>query len=186
MSEETVKETVEIDEAPLEEQVFEALTLDHTLLEMWGNVFEGAANDSLNPLSMQQANSLTRQWPQLKMKDLDIYKDAFYSHLAACAELLKARVDTDPEQLAHAEDDATWNRGTYLNLAIDWNQYFDEKEEGWSTSMPNAAAELAGFVDAAQFVVSAQGLLGHLDQIGVEYTSSELSEARSARGMEEG
>nr|DAL38065.1 MAG TPA_asm: hypothetical protein [Caudoviricetes sp.] len=186
MNEEPIEETVEIAEPTTEEKIFEALTLEHTLAEMWTNVLNGAGEESRKQLTMQQANGLTRQWPQLQMKDLIHYRDAYFRHLAACADLLKARVDADPEVLAHAEDDATWNRGLYLNIALDWNQYFDEKEEDWRTSMPNAAAELAGFVDAAQFLVSAQGLLGHLDQIGVEYTGSELSEARAARGMEEG
>ena len=179
-------ETIEVDEEEtLGEEMFQAIVAEHTILEVWDNIFQGAESESHKKINIEQAVAMLKAWDILKLNQLPHYRAKFYEHLDVLHTLLKERVEQDETCLEHAKDDAEWNREIYLQVSLDWNDYFDACDAEWDCTDEYAAPELAALADAASFAVTDNGLLGYLNHIGLSYSSDDVVNAKALRNGEE-
>ena len=175
-------ENVEIDE---DAEIFQRITIDHTILEIWDNILESGQKEEELPVTFAVANHVVRSWPTLKYSDVPLYQGLFYSHLSELRSLLKTRIAEDISRLEHAQDDAEWNKDVYLDISLDWNEYFEGVERAWDCMSETAAVEVAALSEAANFTITERGLLGYLAQIGVEYEEADVTAAQLRRKNEE-
>lgn len=171
-------EAVETVELGTEETLELDPELTHTLLEMWMSVLENIESEAMAPLRPADAMSLLQRWPILKMKDLVPYQSLYYSHLLEMRDIIAAQIDDKKEVYEHVEDDATYNRQRYVDIAMGWQLAIEDWEEEWTSEDEDAAIRLAALADVTNFTLSGMGLIAHLDQIGVSVTSEEMVEAK--------
>ena len=79
------------------------------------------------------------------------------------------------------EKDAEENRDLYIEIVGRWQGYQAQVEELWAIDNEDAMVELAAFADAANFMISAVGLVGHLEQLGINPTADELDRIEALR-----
>lgn len=173
-----IVETIEFDdnEAPAPE----APPREYTLLETWWEVLSNVDAMKGRRISMEDALQTLNNHPYLKLFDVPLHTDSFYSFLSEAFEALNYEIQSDPECLSRAENDAEENRAHYLNLLINWGKIARKREEAWNVADPAAGPQLSGHIEAASFLMGSKGLLAHLGEIDFEYTEEDAAMVNAA------
>lgn len=162
-----IVETIEFDENTTPEP--EAPPREHTMLETWREILSNVDTMKDRRITMEDALQTLNNHPYLKLFDVPVHNATFYSFLSDAYDALKYEIESDPECLNRAENDAEENRAHYLNLIINWGKIARQREETWDVANPSAAPMLSGHIEAASFLMGSKGLLAHLGEIDFEY-----------------
>ena len=109
------------------------------------------------------------------------------------AEILDAEIATDDECLKRTsvEEDREENGTHYLNLLREWQSHLLRTEMQWNPLAPYAAIDLAALSEVHGMFLGQNGLVGHLDSIGFQFTEADqealveaLQAVREGRGDE--
>ena len=159
--------------------------MERTLLELWQAVLseENIAAGEKEPITIGTALRVISRYPELKYADIPEYMTVYYACLRWFASVLDNEIESNPGCFEHVEDDAVENKPLYLNLIVLWQQLVLEWEAGWNPLREDAAVLVAAYADARAFVLGQEGMLGHLDQIGFEYSEADSISVAEAVGI---
>lgn len=155
-----------------EQSDFES-TLTHTVLEVWQQIFSNLDSEAGLTVSPQAAVATLSSWPQLPLKDMQLYADLYYRNLGLFREVVDTVIEEHPEALKNVAEDAEDNHDLYVEILARWQKVARKWEDAWACEQEFAAASLAAMVDAINFTLSSRGLVAHLDQIGVTLTEKD-------------
>lgn len=173
-----IVETIEFDENTTPEP--EAPPREYTMLETWREILSNVESMKDRRITMEDALQTLNNHPYLKLFDVPVHNATFYSFLSDAFDALKYEIESDPECLKRAENDAEENRAHYLNLIINWGKLARQREETWDVSNPSAAPMLSGHIEAASFLMGSKGLLAHLGEIDFEYDEEDAQMVNAA------
>jgi len=144
----------------------------HTILEIWRGVLAPAARERENRVTPQWANRIVSGYQEIRFKDMNLFKDVYFSMVQDLAAILDEEIATDDEclNLTTAEEDCESNAFHYLNILISWQKQFLLWEMFWSTDSQSAAIDIAALAEVHKMFFGEQGILGLLDQIKFEFT----------------
>lgn len=170
-----MSETTEsIETGTATEEATNPLGLHHTLLEMWASVLNNVDTEREVPLSPQMALSVVAKWPQMKVQEVNTYRAYYYDNISELRDVVSAVILAHPEALKNVETDAVDNRVLYLDIVAQWQYIIQLWEKAWSAENEDSHISLAAMADSVNFVLSSQGLVAHVDQIGIQATPEEL------------
>lgn len=155
--------------------------LQHTLLEMWIEILSNLETEAASKVSPQVALGVLGKWAFLEAKDVTRYQNLYFERLSDYRDILHKVVEANPGCLLRVEKDAEENRDLYIEIVGRWQGYQAQVEELWAIDNEDAMVELAAFADAANFMISAVGLVGHLEQLGINPTADELDRIEALR-----
>ena len=155
--------------------------LQHTLLEMWTEILSNLETEAASKVSPQVALGVLGKWALLEAKDVTRYQNLYFERLSDYRDILHKVVEANPGCLLRVEKDAEENRDLYIEIVGRWQGYQAQVEELWAIDNEDAMVELAAFADAANFMISAVGLVGHLEQLGINPTADELDRIEALR-----
>ena len=155
--------------------------LQHTLLEMWTEILSNLETEAASKVSPQVALGVLGKWAFLEAKDVTRYQNLYFERLSDYRDILHKVVEANPGCLLRVEKDAEENRDLYIEIVGRWQGYQAQVEELWAIDNEDAMVELAAFADAANFMISAVGLVGHLEQLGINPTADELDRIEALR-----
>ena len=161
----------------------EAIT--HTILEVWQELFSNIEKEEGLRVSPQAAMAIQSSWPRLSIKEYQAFTDLYYSFLGEFREVIDTLVEENPVALVHVEDDVEHNHDLYVEAVARWQKTARAWEDAWQCGLPDAEVRLYAMVDAINFVLSSQGLVSHLDQIGMILTSEDEALMQSILDEEE-
>jgi len=162
----------EIDSTP-EEQPY------RTLLELWRAVLASSEdvrkNDRITP---QWASKIVGTYHGVGFKDVQKVHDGIFDASSTFARMLDEIIASDDECLnkVDAKEDAQDNARLYRQVLIDWQVWFVEQEARWDSSHEDAAIQLAILSEVHQMFLGQTGFIGHLDEIGFQYTEGDQEE----------
>lgn len=173
-----IVETIEFDESTTPEP--EAPPREYTMLETWREILSNVETMKDRRITMEDALQTLNNHPYLKLFDVPVHNATFYSFLSAAFDALNHEIESDPECLKRAENDAEENREHYLNLIINWGKIARQREETWDVTNPSSAPMLSGHIEAASFLMGSKGLLAHLGEIDFEYDEEDAQMVNAA------
>ncbi len=139
-----------------------------TILEVWREVLKPAVTmkDTEIP-APNYAMAMCGQYPDVHVWDAVKIHRGYCQHLIDVADILEAEIESDPVCLdqSTAEDDATENRGHYLNVLLLWQQYFHQHELEWDCLDAESPVQLASFGEAFKTVFGGPGREGITDYL---------------------
>ena len=144
-----------------------------TLLETWAELLSNIEVAAAEPVTMQQAMSISRTWPQISIQETPEYHWAYHSNLTIMRDILTAEIESDPDCLKHGEDDGEANRHHYLNLLLLWQKQMLEWEKTWNAADKDSHIWLAAYSSTNAFVLGEQGMVAHLDEIEFEFSDED-------------
>lgn len=147
----------------------------HTILEVWDKVLEPARVEAKAKISPQWAVRITSTYPTLTFGDMGRFQEIFYGMIEDLHEILKDQIKGDTEAFTRTEleVDREENRNHYLALLTKWQVYILQCELDWEWQDPDAAIKLAALSEVHKLFLGEQGLTGHLEQIGFEFTEED-------------
>jgi hypothetical protein len=174
-------ETIEIDEdVPAGPESDGEKEPYRSLLELWRAVLSPAVDGEMvnDPISPQWATKMVTTYPQITFKDTAHIHVGVFEKAAELAKILDDEIATDDECLnvMSAEEDREHNSQHYLNLLAGWQIYLLEEELGWNPEDDDAAVQLAILSEVHQMFLTQTGFIGHLDEIGFQFTEGDQSE----------
>ena len=161
MSEQTVNETIEVDEP---EQLQDAVSseLKYATLEVWEKVL-GAARGAFGvPVSLYQAREILSGRPRLGYGVLEVIQ----TH-PGCTEFV-------------GEADGKENRKLYLEILARWNKVLMSYEGEWYPEAEDAAVQADAIGTAREVLFGQMGLIQHLSAINVDISNDEFEAACDA------
>lgn len=173
-----IVETIEFDDTTTPEP--EVPPQEHTMLETWREILSNVDTMKDRRITMEDALQTLNNHPYLKLFDVPVHNATFYSFLSEAFDALNYEIESDPECLKRAENDAEENRAHYLNLIINWGKIARQREETWDVANPSAAPMLSGHIEAASFLMGSKGLLAHLGEIDFEYDEEDAQMVNAA------
>ena len=149
-----------------------------TLLELWQEVLSNAPAQAKDKVDPGWAVKISSQYEQLKLQEMELYRDAFYSKVVQLWEILKQEIDTDPRAFTHenAEDDAMLNRYHYLNVLFTWQLAVQQWEIDWMCTDDDAHIQIAAMSEVFKMFFGPTGLTQWLDNIPFTFTSDDQEE----------
>lgn len=151
-----------------------------TLLEVWRVILSGLEKHEKAHITMEVADQIVNAHPRLRIQDVPTYHRMYFYCLREFRSVLLAEIESDPECLTRAENDAEENAHHYLNLLIIWQQLLHQWDEEWECSSTDAHIEMAAIGSAANFILGENGLAGHLDAINFDYSDEDAAAVGAA------
>ena len=174
-----IEETIEYDPEPAVSGEENTQAPKMTLLEIWYTILSNAEEESKARIDMPTAMRIVNNHG-LPLKDCGEYNRRYFDILVDAFNALVELIESNPDSIDREREDGVDNRATYLNVILAWSGLLQVRELEWSFDQPNAAAELAAYTDAANFLLGSQGLLAHLEQIDFGYDEDDAQMMRDA------
>lgn len=152
-----------------------------TLLESWLHVLSNVDEVRKERISPAQALRILSNHPYLDMSDIPDYYNHFYDILVSATAIIESVISDDLESLNRGgENDATDNWVHYSNIFMLWKASLVARERDWDIIAPGAAIELAAIIDASTYLFGQNGLIGHLEAIGFQFSPDDVSMVETA------
>lgn len=173
MSEHENIEMTAADEAELQDLLGEKPPTPRTLLETWREVLTSIESVKAQRVEPGLANRIVSVWPKLSYQDTVRYHEIYHDLLLEMRAILETEISVDPDCLKNVDDDAVENRARYVNLLLCWQVQAMRWEHEWDAADPESHIRLAAIGDAHAFMLSQNGLIAHLEQIGFQFTDAD-------------
>ena len=151
-----------------------------SLLETWKILLSDAANTP-TPAKLRPGAvlNLIEKHPALGIGDARAYFSAFDDLVQEALMVVLAEVaDLDLSQITQEEDPVKY-RKNYLNIFLGWLSVVRYAEANWGDYEDDLAGAYA-LRDVSNLLLSAEGLVAHLDVIGVQVTEDEMEAMNEA------
>lgn len=150
----------------------------HTILEVWREVLKTAPDEADKPVTPAWANRIQSAFPQIKIQDMNAYRDMYYGIVEDMRQIVEFEISTDEAALEHntAEDDRTFNAAHYKNVIRDWQLLILNWEISFDCTDEDAHIQIAAYSEAHKMFLGQQGLLSFLEQIQFEFTDEDRAE----------
>jgi hypothetical protein len=149
-----------------------------TILAIWKELLSNVEASGQEKVTPGLAVRIVRTWTFLTFQDTPTYHTLYHTHLKRLRGFLHEALEEHPNATQFVGDeDYENNRQIYIDLLARWNFELDEMESRWDASSPTAGILLAVIADLRVFIMSAEGLAGHLDTINFQLTEDEFRAA---------
>lgn len=170
-------ELSEQDEADLQSLVDVPDVQYHSLLEVWRELLTPAGGEATKRVQPGWASRITGMYPQIKMQQMTIFRDNYFSKIEELKHILMLEIENDPDALQHLtpESDAEENRHHYTNLLLQWQMQILSWELNWIADDELSAVELGAISEVHKMFFAETGVTAYLDNIGFQF--DELDQA---------
>lgn len=146
------------------------------LLKVWLTLLLDGLKTRFEKPTLRWANRIVASHPGMTFASVLHFRDRYFDRLEEAAKILQAVIDRDPgctDATLSREDDRKRNAAAYLEVLQLWNLSQLAQDFEWDPADPHAAASAAAASEAQRLLLSENGLLGHLESIGVEFTEAD-------------
>lgn len=147
-----------------------------TLLETWQHLLANIDTEKHERITMQMAGRVVGSWPQLKMSEVPAYFKFYYELLGEMRDALEDIIAENEEALTKVENDAEDNKTLYTEVVISWQQLTILWDRDWDVNSETAHIEMAAIADASLYYLGPDGIINHLNNIGVLFNEAEQRE----------
>lgn len=152
----------------------------HTLLESWREVLKSIEAAQAQKITMPIAARIIANYPQITMQDCAVYHIQYHERLKAMREILLAEIATDDQCIGRVDDDVEGNHHHYLNLLAMWQRQMHLWETEWDCTDEDAHISFATIADCGQFILGQNGMVGHLEAIGFQFSDEDAEAVMAA------
>ena len=180
MSEQTINETIEVDEPEqLQDEV--SSELKYATLEVWEKVL-GAARGAFGvPVTLYQAREILSGRPRLGYGDVQHFHNLYHGVMADAADEVLEVIQAHPSCTEFVgEADGKENRKLYLEILARWNKVLMAYEGEWHPEAEDAAVQADAIGTAREVLFGPMGLIQHLSAINVDISNDEFEAACDA------
>lgn len=152
----------------------------HTILEVWREVLAPAADMKTQKVTPNWAARIVAQFPQVKIQEMDDYRDLYYDKVEVLAQIVRDEIETDDECLNYTEpaEDAEQNAGHYREILYKWQEQILVWEMDWLCTDADAHLELAAISEVHKMFFSQTGITAYLDNINFQFTDADQASIR--------
>ena len=158
---------------------------EHTLLEIWTDILDGAIEQVSGPLTIALADGLLRQWPWLSYADLPGYLSTRKTLLQEALNTLVKQFPKPVEVLFQENvDDWEIHKDTYVDVIVEWTRLSNSWSAQWEALAlqdPKKGLMHAAVADATSLLINpSTGLVEQLRNLaGFLITEEESGEIQA-------
>lgn len=149
------------------------------ILAIWREVLSNIETEAEKKVTPLFASRIVGSYPGVTFATMEDYRDIYFGRLKVLRALVQNEIDANEDALkpTTVEEDREENSSAYKNLLFQVQLQLRQWELEWETTSPDAAVELAalGEIHKMFFGIPGQqqGLTGHLEYIGLEFTEAD-------------
>lgn len=151
-----------------------------TVLEAWKILLFDAVNtEGKKRVTPGWASRVTSLYKQLKLQEMNVFRDIYFAKINELRDALVEIIDgADDEALkvTSPAEDVERNSPLYRAVVFAWQTAILKWELAWDCEAEDAHVEIATISEVHRMFFGENGVTGHLDAIGFQFTEDDGAE----------